>query len=347
MVRPVLSLLLLAPPAALTATLRSALHAPGAEPPRAGVASSYQGEEPQGTGADDGTEVLSSSLRGKEKGQDVPRKRVMGPENRRSCAMRPKSAPAIVGGEVVKTGDKYPFLAWLGDKDGTRMGQFCGGSLISDRVVLTAGHCVYDADEDKNKKLYVRFKLADFKEEQGVTLDVINWRRHEQFNAFTLHYDIALLYLNESIPEDRVKPVRLSDGTAAFEREGEKVIAGWGSTDEGCIVYDTLLRDATVPMGAYGNDCTTPGSKTIGKMEDFQVENQICAGMYRSGEMEYPGCGDSGGPLMAKDNESFVQVGFVSWSYGIPYPDVFTRVSHYADWIKEASAGMAAEGFHP
>ncbi|KAL7448475.1 hypothetical protein ACHAWC_000651 [Mediolabrus comicus] len=53
--------------------------------------------------------------------------------------------------------------------------------------------------------------------------------------------------------------------------------------------------------------------------------------------------GDSGGPLFQVDKDGEIgdyptQVGIVSW--GIPcaipgYPDVYTRVSYYAEWIKE------------
>jgi len=274
----------------------------------------------------------------------LPMMKVFGPDHRRQCAKdRTHDGPTIIGGDLVDSGTKYPFLAWLGDDDGTGLGQFCGGSLISDRVVLTAGHCLYDEDA-RNADLFVRFRLADFKEERGIGRKVINWKRHEKYTRSTLHYDVTVLLLNESVPGDLVPPVRLSDGTKPFEQSGDKRIAGWGSTDEACTQYDTSLRDATVPMGTYGSECQTPGSKTLGATDEFDYASQICAGMYKTGEMQYPGCGDSGGPLMAEDEGNWTQVGMVSWSYGIPYPDVFTRVSHYVGWIREASAKMEKQG---
>lgn len=274
-----------------------------------------------------------------------PAKRYYGPEHRSCRVPKARSREEVVGGTVVTDETAFPFLAWLGDNDGTRMSQFCGGSLISDRVVLTAGHCLYE-DDAHNANLWVRLRLANFAEADGVAREVINWRRHHDYSATTLHNDLTLLLLNESVPADLVAPLKLSDGTREFEHAGEKVVAGWGSTDENCQVYDTLLRMAAVPMGTDGPSCSTQGSKTVSPSDDYDVNSQCCAGKY-TGAMRYPGCGDSGGPLLANDNGDWYQVGMVSWSYGVPYPDVFTRVSYFGDWIGATISELLEAGLHP
>lgn len=47
--------------------------------------------------------------------------------------------------------------------------------------------------------------------------------------------------------------------------------------------------------------------------------------------------GDSGGPLQYKLNDTYYIAGIVSFgvSCGSTFPDVYTRVSSYIDWIEE------------
>mmetsp|Transcript_51503 Transcript_51503/g.159737 ORF Transcript_51503/g.159737 Transcript_51503/m.159737 type:complete len:310 (-) Transcript_51503:143-1072(-) len=270
-------------------------------------------------------------------------KRVFGPEKRtcwKESKSRARANMTVIGGTLVDQPSEFPFLTWVGDYDGTGLAQFCGGTLISDRVVLTAAHCLY-SDDTRNSKIYVRFQLTDFESQRGIVRGVINWKQHESYNTYTMFDDLALLLLNESVTT--VPPVKVSDGTQSFETSGNKEVVGWGSIDEECDKYDTLLRKANVPMGTAGDRCSTPGSHILAPDMDFDHKRQICAGQFTSGSMRYPGCGDSGGPLLQQEGSAYTQVGMVSWTYGAPYPDVFTRVSYYRG-ITAASSRLLQEG---
>ena len=55
--------------------------------------------------------------------------------------------------------------------------------------------------------------------------------------------------------------------------------------------------------------------------------------------------GQSGGPLVAKLQSKFVQVGVVSWGHSCAdgvFPGVYTKVSSYKDWINDTINGAAA-----
>jgi len=292
--------------------------------------------------------LQSSTL---EVDEPPPVRRVFGADVRNCRAgakTRTDEEAAVIGGHIVNDSTKYPFLTWIGDHDGTGMGQFCGGSLIHPRIVMTAAHCVYE-DDYKNANIYVRFRLANFAKTKGVQRNIVNWKVHEGFNHLHLTNDIALFLLESDVTEDDgVYPVQLSDGTEPNEHETNATIVGWGSTDEECRIYDTFLRDSHVPIGPRGPACSTPGSKVLTK-RDIDDTKQICAGYYVENSMEYPGCGDSGGPLLTYNGQTgnYTQVGFVSWSYGIPFPDVFTRVSAFRDWIDTTSEALIRAGSHP
>lgn len=51
--------------------------------------------------------------------------------------------------------------------------------------------------------------------------------------------------------------------------------------------------------------------------------------------------GDSGGPLVCEFNDTWVQVGIVSWGIACgrsELPIVYTEVSSYKDWITDRTA---------
>lgn len=64
------------------------------------------------------------------------------------------------------------------------------------------------------------------------------------------------------------------------------------------------------------------------------TNDHICGGVDEGGKGQCSG--DSGGPLLLNGT---VQVGIVSWSIKpctvYPYPGVYTKVSHYIDWINQ------------
>ena len=241
----------------------------------------------------------------------------------------------VVNGEESALG-RYPFLATQGDQENDWF--FCGASLIRDDWVLTAGHCLYN-NPDWQLAVRLQFGRYDLElsndEEGGIMRRVVEFVKYPEYNAWK--YDVALLKLSSPIPASVATPIALDAGGEA--RAGrDAILAGWGSTDEACSVYDAVQREANLTIASF-DEC----SGINNEMSRWYPRNNgttLCAGRYvgdddtgaaaSGAEWAEAGCGDSGGPLVVYNAATGVptQVGIVSWGYGHTHT-VYARVSAF------------------
>ena len=127
--------------------------------------------------------------------------------------------------------NKYPWMAAVmyinenGDLE-----QFCGGSIISDRFILTAAHCIYPEDET-----YVRLGDHDYEQEgeakHEVTIEVVKQEKHRDYRDDGEDKDIGLLKLKESIKfnqyEGTIVPICLPIEHLKYY-DVVATVAGWG-----------------------------------------------------------------------------------------------------------------------
>ncbi|KAH8372405.1 hypothetical protein KR093_011371 [Drosophila rubida] len=237
-----------------------------------------------------------------------------------SCTCGVPNANRIVGGTQVRT-NKYPWIAQM--LRGTFL--FCGGTLINDRYVLTAAHCVHDMDMSK---VTVRLLQLDrSSQHQGITRAVAFAHAHAGYDPVRLVHDIALLRLDTPVPlVQSMRPVCLPSGPLQSFDHQKAIAAGWGLSQEGGST-SSVLQETVVPI-ITNAQCRATAYKSM------IVDTMLCAGYVQTGGKD--ACqGDSGGPLIVPDR-IFRLAGVVSFGYGCAKPNapgVYTRVSRYLDWI--------------
>ncbi|KAH7945915.1 hypothetical protein HPB49_017078 [Dermacentor silvarum] len=254
-----------------------------------------------------------------------------------------KNIERIVGGQPADAGE-WPWQVSLrkAGRDG-KTRHFCGGGLISDQWVATAAHCVvtqFGGVISPASIIKVRVGEHDQSVLEGEEIQV-NARQIFKYHGYQgYNNDIALIKLAKRVRlSRRVRPVCLPHRDEVFEGKN-CVSTGWGATTSGGGAPSTVLREVSVPV--YNNNvCYGPYARKF----RINIRNwHLCAGALEGGRGS---CyGDSGGPFQCKRADgSWVLAGLVSFGSGCAhrdYPDVYTRVTEYLDWIAKTTGGVVS-----
>ncbi|KAJ6648828.1 Serine protease gd [Pseudolycoriella hygida] len=250
------------------------------------------------------------------------------------CGVVKYIEPQITGGNVTSRGE-WPFIAALYYTDDQSF--FCGGTIISQKHVLTAAHCV----QQKN----VGIKLVpedvvvllgayniDSKLERGVEQrDVAQIYIHPDWKVYHEKYDadIAIFLLGDSIVfTNYIRPVCLPTDDQPFN-DVKGSIVGWG------LAKNTTKRES-IPRHAFTNALNDSYCYTTEEfIAAFSSTRTFCGGGDGS-----PNRGDSGGGFFVKSGSVWMQLGIISASladsHGVVIPNTFsiyTNVKLFRNWI--------------
>ncbi|XP_025891702.1 coagulation factor IX [Nothoprocta perdicaria] len=238
-----------------------------------------------------------------------------------------KTGTRVVGGSDSMRGE-VPWQVYLVNSHNVG---FCGGSIINERWVVTAAHCLQPGDNVTAVAGEYNTKAEDATEQRRRVVRIVP---HPTYNA-TLnkhHNDIALLELEEPLRfNSYVTPICLGsrDFTTKLLKYGLGTVSGWGS-----LYYRgreaTVLQVLRVPF-VDRPTCLKSTSITI-------EHNMFCAGFSAGGRDTCEG--DSGGPFATEFEGTWFLTGVTSWGEECAKPGkygIYTKVSKYIKWIKDTS----------
>lgn len=220
----------------------------------------------------------------------------------------------IVGGNRAAEG-QFPHQASVRDYENHHL---CGGWIYSAKWVVSAAHCNYGRSISNTMVVVGTNSLV----EGGYEYEITRIYIHPQFNS-GLDHNLALLEILYQLEiNPHIQPIPIA--TENMNRATNAVISGWGDSDNSGNFSETLNW---IYLPTLTNEQCKDRFNVV--YREYITSAKLC-----TNNVEGVGLctGDAGNALIAGG----VVIGTASWGFGGcggGYPDVYSRMSYYADWI--------------
>jgi secreted trypsin-like serine protease len=234
----------------------------------------------------------------------------------------------VTNGYVADTGSHFlPFYTLLYVRKITNVYSICAGSIISEKFVLSAGHCFENAAE-----VFILAGFTSSKIESYTFFDQVpstNVIMHPSYNATTIANDIALIRLSQNVTYGLViQKITLPRSTSNFFNK-TGIVSGFGVYSDVNSTLSNVLRYTFVRVMNGSNCLVSYGSNF------FTSDKHLCIDT-KGGASSCSG--DSGGSLGIFENNTLTLAGIVSYGSDkgceLGNPEVYTKVSSYLPWIQ-------------
>ena len=255
--------------------------------------------------------------------------------------LKAQNIQAITNGFPIEI-QNVPYQVSIQNKSSGK--QFCGGSIINNKYILTAAHCVVGTNAS-NITISVGFGLQNSPESNIQTYNARRIVVNPNYNNTTFDFDVAVIEIYGTFTFNNfVQPIVLiSNQNLVPETTGNQVrVSGWGWTTPNGENSSNQLQAVDVPI-IENNIADQQLDLAFANLSPPRNHPELTQRMISTGAVEINrqgAChGDSGGPLVFKQNgQNDIQIGVVSW--GVPRcvggensPSVYSRLSQLVDWV--------------
>lgn len=248
----------------------------------------------------------------------------------------------IVGGAPALP-KEYPHMALIGYGNKFSQVQWgCGGSLISERFIMSAAHCGQTSSLGPPRWALLGDLTLSSKKDDALpaTYSIIKVIDHPNYVKPAHYNDISLFELNTTVKMSvYVRPACLHTSMTDLPAGTKASITGWGKTDTIArnLINDKLLKASVgiIDEQACAKTYSTLGSSRLPR--GFDKNSMLCAGDLLTGNDTCQG--DSGGPIQTIQSVCMWNIiGITSFGPAVcgneEDPAVYTRVANYLNWIQ-------------